>query len=65
MNLTCCTRFQREVEVLNEFQIRDRKFKPALLLTGFTVTTGASLVFLRVFLQFGTFVLVSEAVVRL
>lgn len=43
MNLTCCSRFQREVEALNEFQIRDRKFKPVLLSTGFTVTTGASL----------------------
>lgn len=45
MNLTCCTRFQRVVEALNEFQIRDRKFKPALLLTGLTVTTDASLFF--------------------
>lgn len=57
MSLTCCTGFQRVVEALNEFQIRNRKFKPAFLLTGFTVTTDASLL-LRVFLQFARLVLV-------
>lgn len=57
MSLTCCTGFQRVVEALNEFQIRSRKFKPAFLLTGFTVTTDASLL-LRVFLQFARLVLV-------
>lgn len=57
MSLTCCTGFQRVVEALNEFQIRNRKFKPEVLLTGFTVTTDASL-HLRVFLQFARLVLV-------
>lgn len=51
MSLTC-TRFQRVVEALNEFQVKSRKFKPALLLTGFAVTTDISHLG-RVFSQFG------------
>lgn len=53
MSLTCCTRFQRVVKALSEFQIRNRKFKPASLLTGFSGTTDTSHL-LRVFSQFGS-----------